>query len=103
MARSRDSAQELFSDKSSFFLCGLLHQTGAQYSAVEKTRAWVEMRRVFVAAPQVVQGDLGYCFQGPVELHSKVRRCCFEQQHVAIHHNFELVPCLPCLLVVEME
>ena len=46
--------KELVSATSSFFLCGLLHQTGAQYSAAEKTRAWVKMRKIFVAAPKVV-------------------------------------------------
>ena len=34
--------------------CGLLLQTGAQYSAVEKTRAWVDSRNVLAEAPQVV-------------------------------------------------
>ena len=38
----------------SSFLVWLLHQTGEQYLAVEKTNAWVEVRRVLVKAPQVV-------------------------------------------------
>ena len=39
---------------SSFFTCGLRHQTGAQYSAAVKTRASVEMRSVLVVATHVV-------------------------------------------------
>ena len=56
MARSNPETvrMELFSASSCFFVCGLLYQTGAQYSKAEKTRAWVEMRSVFVAASQVV-------------------------------------------------
>ena len=44
----------LLSVESSLFVWLLLHQTGAQYSAAEKTSAWVEMRRVLVEAPHVV-------------------------------------------------
>ena len=39
---------------SSFLVLKLLHQTGEQYSAAEKTSAWVEVRRVLAKAPQVV-------------------------------------------------
>ena len=44
----------LLSVESSFFVWELLHHTGMQYSAAEKTGAWVEMRRVLVEAPHVV-------------------------------------------------
>ena len=39
---------------SSFLVWELLHQTGEQYSAAEKTSAWVEVWRVLVKVPQVV-------------------------------------------------
>ena len=39
---------------SSFLVWELLHQTGEQYSAAEKTSAWVKVCRVLVKAPQVV-------------------------------------------------
>ena len=43
----------LLSVESSFFVWVLLQQTGAQYSAAEKTSAWVEMRIALVEAPHV--------------------------------------------------
>ena len=39
---------------SSLWMWELRHQTGAQYSALENTRASVEMRSVCVEAPHVV-------------------------------------------------
>ena len=39
---------------SSFLTCVLLHQTGAQYSAVDRTRACLEMHIGSVAASHVV-------------------------------------------------
>ena len=44
----------LLSIESSFFVWELLHQTGVQYSATEKTSAWVELRRVLAIVPHVV-------------------------------------------------
>ena len=44
----------LLSIVSSFLVWELLHQTGAQYSVAEKTRAWVETPSVLVEASQVV-------------------------------------------------
>ena len=45
---------ELLITVSTFLTWGLLHQAGAQYSAAEKTNAWVEMRSVWAEAPQEV-------------------------------------------------
>ena len=45
---------ELFIATSTFFTCGLLLKTGAQYSATGNTRACVETRIVLAEAPQVV-------------------------------------------------
>ena len=61
---------------SSFFVCGLLHQTGAQDSAAEKTRAWVEMQRVFVAAPQVVPARRRISETWNVVFADIFSRCC---------------------------
>ena len=44
----------LFSGATSFFVWVLLSQTGAEYSAVEKNSACVDMRRVLAAAPHWV-------------------------------------------------
>ena len=46
--------RELLIASSTFFTCGLLLQTGAQYSAAGNTRACVEIRSVLAEAPQVV-------------------------------------------------
>ena len=46
--------RELLIATSTFFTCGLLLQTGAQYSAAGNTRACVEIRSVLAEAPQVV-------------------------------------------------
>ena len=39
-------------------VCLFLSHTGAQYSAAENTRAWVDNRSVFVAAPHIVPARL---------------------------------------------
>ena len=70
--------KELFSATPSFFVCGLLHQTGTQYSAAEKTRAWVEMRRVFVAAPQVVLARRRIRETRDVVFADIFSRCCWK-------------------------
>ena len=44
--------RELLIATSTFFTCGLLLQTGAQYSAAGNTRACVEIRSVLAEAPQ---------------------------------------------------
>ena len=46
--------RELSIATSTFFVCGLLLQTGTPYSAAGNTRACVEIRRVLAEAPQVV-------------------------------------------------
>lgn len=46
--------RQLLITVSTFLTCGLLHQAGAQYSAAEKTKAWVEIRNVVSKGPQVV-------------------------------------------------
>ena len=46
--------RELLIATSTFFTCGLLLQTGANYSAAGNTRACVEIRGVLAEAPQVV-------------------------------------------------
>ena len=46
--------RELLIATSTFFTCGLLLETGAQYSAAGNTRACVEIRSVLAEAPQVV-------------------------------------------------
>ena len=43
--------RELLIATSTFFTCGLLLQTGAQYSAAGNTRACVEIRSVLAEAP----------------------------------------------------
>ena len=45
---------ELLIATSTFFTCGLLLQTGAQYSAAGNTRACVEIRSVLAETPQDV-------------------------------------------------
>ena len=47
--------RELLFAMSTFFTCGLLLQTGAQYSTAGKTRDCVEIRSVLTKPPQVVQ------------------------------------------------
>ena len=48
------SAESCLFETSTFFTCGLLLQTGAQYSAAGNTRACVEIRSVLAEAPRVV-------------------------------------------------
>ena len=47
--------RELLIATSTFFTCGLLLQTGAQYSAAGNIRACVEILSALTEAPQVVQ------------------------------------------------
>ena len=47
-------SRELLTAMSTFFTCGLLLQTGPQYSAAGNVRACVEIRSVLTEAPQVV-------------------------------------------------
>ena len=61
---------------SSCFVWELLHQTGAQYSAAELTSAWVEIRSVFVAAPQVVPARRRMRATLDVVLAFRQSRCC---------------------------
>ena len=49
--------RELLIAASTFFTCGLLLQTGQQYSAAGKNRSCVEIRSVLVEAPQVVPAN----------------------------------------------
>ena len=46
--------RELLIATSTFFTCGLLRQTGAQYSAAVNTRACEKIGSVLAKAPQVV-------------------------------------------------
>ena len=46
--------RELLIATSTFFTCGLLHQTETHYSAAMDTRARVEIRSLLAEAPQVV-------------------------------------------------
>ena len=48
--------RELLIAMSTFFMYGLLLQTGAQYSAAGNTRAFLDIRSVLAEAPQVVPG-----------------------------------------------
>ena len=108
--------KEFFSASCSFFVCELLHKTSAQYSVAEKTRAWLEMRRVFVAARQVVSAKRRIRETRDAVFADIFSWCCWKVRsgraslqgasvlprtaRVAIHHDFELAP---YLFVVEME
>ena len=61
---------------SSLLMCGLLHQTGVQYSAAENTRAWVEMRRVFIAVHHVVPVRWQISATRAVVFALTLTRCC---------------------------
>ena len=61
---------------SSFLTWELRHQTGAQHSAAESTRDWVEIRSVFVAAPQVVQTRRHIRATRAVVFALTLSRCC---------------------------
>ena len=68
----------LFIATSTLLACGLLHQTGAQYSAAEKTRAWVDIRSVLAEAPQVVPARRRIRATLDVTLALTSSRCCLK-------------------------
>ena len=61
---------------SSLFTWGLRHQTGAQYSALENTRASVEMRSVFLEAPHVMPARQHISAAWQVVFALTLSRCC---------------------------
>ena len=61
--------------ESSFFVWELLHQTGAQYSATEKTSAWVGMCRVLVEAPHMVPARQWIRAMWDIVLADRFSRC----------------------------
>ena len=63
---------------SSFLAWGLRLQTGAQYSAVENTKASVEMRSVFVEAPHVVLARRRINAARAVVFPLALFRCCLK-------------------------
>ena len=95
-----DVRRELFSNTPCFFVCGLLHQTSAQYSAAEKTRVWMEMRSVFVAAPQVVLARWRIRQTQDVVFADSFSRCCwkvrawlsFTPRYVGVASNCSMLP-----------
>ena len=63
---------------STFFTCGLLLQTGAQYSAAGNTRACVEIRSVLAEAPQVVPASRRTSEPLDVNFPATSSRCCLK-------------------------
>ena len=75
--RQRDMVRrELLIATTTFFTCGLLLQTGAQYSATVNTRACVEIRSVLAEAPQVVPARRRMSDTLDVTFPATSSRCC---------------------------
>ena len=75
--RQRDMVlRELLIATSTFLTCGLLLQTGAQYSAAGNTRACVEIRSVLSKAPHVVPARRRMSETLYVTLPATSSRCC---------------------------
>ena len=70
--------RELLIATSTFFTCGLLLQTGAQYSAAGNTRACLEIRRVLAEAPQVVLARRTKSATLDVTFHATFSMCCLK-------------------------
>ena len=70
--------RELLIARSTFFTCGLLLQTGAQYSAAGNTRACVEIRSVLAEAPQVVPARRRMSATLDVTFPATSSRCCLK-------------------------
>ena len=70
--------RELLIATSTFFTCGLLLQTGAQYSAAGNTRACVEIRSVLAEAPQVVPARRRMSATLDVTFPATSSRCCLK-------------------------
>ena len=71
-------SRELLIAMSTFFKCGLLLQTWAQYSAAGNTRACVEIRSVLAEAPQVVPARRRMSATLDVTLPATSSRCCLK-------------------------
>ena len=71
-------SRELLIAMSTFFKCGPLLQTGAQYSAAGNTRACVEIRSVLAEAPQVVPARRRMSATLDVSLPATSSRCCLK-------------------------
>ena len=70
--------RELLVATSTFFTCGFLHQTGAQYSAAGNARACVEIRSVLAEAPQVVPARRRMSETIDVTFPATSSRCCLK-------------------------
>ena len=70
--------RELLIATSTFFTCGFLFQTGAQYSAAGNTRACVEIRSVLAEAPQVIPARRRMSETLDVTFPATSSRCCLK-------------------------
>ena len=70
--------RELLIATSTFFTCGLLFPTGAQYSATGNTRACVAIRSVLAEAPHVVPARRRMSGSLDVTFPATSSRCCLK-------------------------
>ena len=120
--------RELLIATSTFFTCGLLLQTGAQYSAAGNTRTCVEIRSGLAEAPQVVPArrrkSATRCnlscyffkvlreFQHPVQAHTNVLWSLLKHQAFVVDKHaqfpfsfsvFEMVGGRNCLAYAKLK